>query len=126
MTKVIRLTESNLNEIICSVVKEMLNNNDDSYEDNEFTFSDTKEIGPGKHQQQVFYNGEFVGFLSTRERNPLAPIEEYYHIPDVDYGIDNNGFIDFKIFKDKEEEALSYTRENFNKIVYLIKNGDWD
>ena len=123
MGKVVKLTESKLNEIVTSVINEMFSENINS---DEFTFSDSKDMKPGLHQQQVFYNGEFVGFLNTRERNPLAPLEEYYHIPDVDYGIDNNGFIDFKIFKDKEEEALSYTRENFDKIVYLIKNGDWD
>lgn len=123
MGKVVKLTESKLNEMIKSIMEEILNNNT---ENSEFTFSDSKEMKPGLHQQRVFYNGEFVGFLSTRERNPLAPIEEYYHIPDVDYGIDNNGFIDFKIFKDDDEAALAYTKENFEQIVYLIKNGDWD
>lgn len=123
MGKVVTLTESKLNEMINSIMEEILNNNT---ENSEFTFSDSKEMKPGLHQQRVFYMNELVGFLSTRERNPLAPLEEYYHIPDVDYGIDNNGFIDFKIFKDDDEAALAYTKENFKQIVYLIKNGDWD
>lgn len=123
MGKVVTLTENKLNEMINSIMEEVLNNNT---ENSEFTFSDSKEMKPGLHQQRVFYMNELVGFLSTRERNPLAPLEEYYHIPDVDYGIDNNGFIDFKIFKDDDEAALAYTKENFEQIVYLIKNGDWD
>lgn len=123
MSKTIRLTESKLNEMITSIMEEIMNNATDG---SEFTFSDSKEMKPGLHQQRVFYMNELVGFLSTRERNPLAPLEEYYHIPDVDYGIDNNGFIDFKIFKDDDEAALAYTKENFEQIVYLIKNGDWD
>lgn len=123
MPKTIRLSESKLNEMITSIMEEIMNNATDG---SEFTFSDSKEMKPGLHQQRVFYMNELVGFLSTRERNPLAPLEEYYHIPDVDYGIDNNGFIDFKIFKDDDEAALAYTKENFEQIVYLIKNGDWD
>lgn len=123
MGKVIKLSESKLNEMINSLMEEILNNN---AENSEFAFSDTKELRPGLHQQRVFYMNELVGFLDTREKNPLAPIEEYYHIPDVDYGIDGQGFINFKIFKDNDEAALAYTKENFKQIVYLIKNGDWD
>lgn len=123
MGKVVTLTESKLNEMINSIMEEILNNNT---ENSEFTFSDSKEMKPGLHQQRVFYNGELVGFLSTREKNPLAPLEEYYHIPDVNKGIDDQGFIDFKVFKDNDEAALAYTKENFEQIVYLIKNGDWD
>lgn len=123
MGKVVTLTESKLNEMINSIMEEILNNNT---ENSEFTFGDTKEVRPGVHQQRVFYMNEFVGYLSTREKNPLAPLEEYYHIPDVNKGIDGQGFIDFKIFKDNDEAALAYTKENFKQIVYLIKNGNWD
>jgi len=123
MGKVIKLTEGKLNEMVTSVINEMFGENINS---EEFTFGDSKEMKPGIHQQQIFYNNELVGFLNTREKNPLAPLEEYYHIPDVDAGIDEQGFIDFKIFKDDDESALAYTKANFDQIVYLIKNADWD
>lgn len=123
MGKVIKLTEGKLNEMVTSIINEMFGENINS---EEFTFGDSKEMKPGIHQQQIFYNNELVGFLNTREKNPLAPLEEYYHIPDVNKGIDDQGFIDFKIFKDNDEAALAYTKENFEQIVYLIKNGNWD
>lgn len=121
MKKTIIVTDKELKNLIKEALDSLYNN-----DTHEFTFSDTKEIKPGLHQQQIFYMGEFVGFLHTRERNPLAPLEEYYHIPDVNYGIDNNGFIDFKIFKDDDNGALEYTRRNFDKIVELINKGNWD
>lgn len=99
---------------------------DNTESGDDFTYGDSIETKPGRHRQTIFYNGEQVGYLVTRERNPLAGLEEYYHIPDVEKGLSQEGWFDFKTFKDDYEGALDYVKANFDEIVYLIQNGDTD
>ncbi len=37
-----------------------------------------------------------------------------------------DGWFDFKTFKDNYEGALDYVKANFDEIVYLLQNGDSD
>ena len=90
----------------------------------EFTYSDTTELRRGKHRQTIICQDKEIGFLITREKNMLAPLEETYLIPDVDYGL-QDGWIDFKRFSDYDK-ALEYVTEHFNTIVWLFEVGDCD
>jgi len=118
MKRTIKLTESDLKNLINEVIMEIT--------DNDFTFGETRLANPGQGIQEIRYRGKPIGFLSSRDRNPLSPVDEYYHIPDVEKGMSDDGWIDFKIFKNDYEGALQYVKDNFDEIVYLFKNGKMD
>ena len=84
MRRRIRLSESDLHRIIKESVKRVLREN----ESDEFEYGDSKDLGRGRHRQTIIYNGKEVGFLLTIEKNWLAPLEEKYLIPDIEYGMD--------------------------------------
>jgi hypothetical protein len=115
----IKLTESDLHKIIKESVKRILRESDD-----EFTYSDSIYLGRGKHRQTIIYNGKEIGFLFSKEKNPFAPIEELYLLPDIEYGL-QDGWMDFKRFTDYDE-AFEYASQNFEEIAYIFENGDAD
>lgn len=101
---------------------------------NEFVYSESVDLGKGRHRQIITFNGKEVGFLITKEINFLSPLQESYIIPDVEYGLvegggglakGKKGWIDFRTFEDYDP-ALNYVRENFERIAYLFEYGDFD
>lgn len=135
MKKVIQITESDLHNMVCEAVRDTLVKRDRLFENtnDEFDFSVSYDLGKGRHRQEVFYKGKGVGFLITREINLFTPLVETYYIPDVEYGMQEsnatlpgkNGWIEFKRFNN-DVEALTYVKNNFEDIVFLYANGDWD
>jgi len=117
----IRLNESQLRRIVSESVKKLLKEG----VTNEFTFSDSVDLGRGRHRQTIFYNGKEIGYLVSIEKNWLSPIEEKYLLPDVEYGMDSSGWIKFKVFK-TYDEAFRYASQNFKEIAYLFEYGDCD
>lgn len=130
MKQTIRLTESDLHRIVRESVKRILKESN-----NEFTYSDSYDLGNGRHRQTIIYNGKEIGYLFIIEKNWFAPLEELYLLPDVEYGLQadeggymldgKKGWIDFKRFKDYDE-AFAYASQNFEELVYLFENGDSD
>jgi hypothetical protein len=101
----------------------------------EFHYSESVDLGNGYHTQGIIYNGKDVGYLISKEKNILAPIEESYIIPDVEKGLSEptngllegkKGWIEFKVFVDDYDAALKYVEENFEQITYLFEVGDYD
>ena len=101
----------------------------------EFHYSESVDLGNGRHRQDIIYNGKEVGYLVSKEKNILAPIEESYIIPDVEKGLSEptsgllegkKGWIEFKVFVDDYDTALKYVEENFEQITYLFEVGDYD
>lgn len=132
MKQRIRLTESQLHRVIKESVKRVLRESNEL--DDEFTYSDSYDLGKGRHRQEIIYRGKEIGFLLSIEKNPYAPIEETYVLPDIDYGMqeggdalldEKKGWIDFKCFK-SYEEAFTYAKANFDEISYLFQYGDYD
>lgn len=126
---VVRLTESQLKQIITESVKRVLKESV-----NEFEFGEHEDLGRGRHRQVILFNGKEIGFLLTIETSPLAPLKEVYVIPDVDEGMSEptdslrdgaKGWIEFKRFTNYDE-ALKYATDNFEDISYLFEFGDWD
>lgn len=76
----IRLTESDLHRIVKESVRRVLKESVD-----EFSYSDSEDLGKGRHRQTIIYNGKEIGYLVTIEKNWLAPLEERYVLPDVEY-----------------------------------------
>lgn len=99
----------------------------------EFIYSDSVDLGRGRHRQEIMYKGKAVGYLLSIEKNWFAPIEELYILPDIDYGLQEGenllegkkGWIDFVRF-DNYDEAFKYVTENFEKLAYLYEFGDYD
>ena len=91
----------------------------------EFEYSDSIHTGCGRHRQVIIYRGKEIGYLITKEKNPFVPLEEHYMLPDVDYGL-QDGWIDFKGWLDDYDGAFAYAVENFERLVYLFENGDYD
>ena len=101
----------------------------------EFTYSDSDDLGRGRHRQAIIYKGKEIGYLLSIEKNPLAPIEEKYILPDIEYGMQpsdggglldgKKGWIDFKVFSEYDE-ALRYASQNFKELAYLFEYGDYD
>lgn len=129
MKKIIRLTETDLHRIVNETVKRILKESND-----EFTYSDSDDLGNGRHRQTIIYRGKEIGYLVTIEKNLLAPLEEIYLLPYIDYGMQPGGealrggakgWIDFKRFTNYDE-AFVYVSQNFEEIVYLFENGDFD
>ena len=128
MKRITRLTESDLHRIVKESVKRVLKESND-----EFTYSDSDDLGKGKHRQTIIYKGKEIGYLLTIEKNWFAPLKELYILPDVEYGLQpgecmldgKKGWIDFKRFKDYDE-AFAYASQNFEEVAYLFENGDYD
>lgn len=128
MKKITKLTESDLHRIVKETVKRILKESND-----EFTYSESDDLGKGRHRQTIIYNGKEIGYLLTIEKNWLAPLEERYVLPDVEYGLQagehmldgKKGWIEFKVFKDYDE-AFAYASQNFEELAYLFENGDYD
>lgn len=91
----------------------------------ELRFSESRQIRLGTYRQAVCYDGFFVGFLYTREKNILTPLEEWFSIPDVDKGLEDGRWVVLRHFTDYNK-ALQYVQDNFAQIVNIISNGDWD
>ena len=101
----------------------------------EFKYTESSEIGRGKHFQGILYRVKEVGYLISKEKNILTPIEETHFIPDVKKGLSDEGsegllkgklgWIDFKRFN-SYKEAFEYAKANFDDIVYLCEFGDSD
>lgn len=101
----------------------------------EFEYSDSVDLGRGVHQQVITLGGKEIGFLTTKEKNWLAPLVETYYIPDVEVGLSEptsgllngkQGWIEFKAFVDDYESAFKYAKENFDKVAWLFEVGDFD
>lgn len=130
MKRSIKLTESDFRRIVKESVRRILKESAD-----EFEYSDSKDLGRGRHRQVIIYNGKEIGYLFEIEKNWLAPIEERYVLPDIEYGMQpddggalldgKKGWIDFKVF-DNYEEAFAYAKQNFQEIAYLFEYGDYD
>ena len=95
---------------------------------NEFTYGESVRLDQNKYVQAVVFDGKQVGFR----------ISDYigfqrYEIPDVEiepeYGEGllpgKIGWIEFKPF-DNSESAMEYVRANFERVVYLMENCDFD
>jgi hypothetical protein len=102
---------------------------------NEFEYSESEDLGKGRHRQVILYKGREVGYLVSKEKNWLAPIEESYVIPDVEKGLSEptdallegkKGWIDFKVFVDDYDAAFAYVEQNFEQVAYLFEVGDYD
>lgn len=100
----------------------------------EFEYGETEDLGQGRHRQIIYLNGKEIGFLITREKNFMVPLEEVYVLPDVEEGMSEpteglrdgaEGWIEFKTFEDYDE-AFRYATENFGEIAHLFEFGDWD
>jgi len=101
----------------------------------EFEYSESVDLGRGRHQQIIILGGKEIGFLVSKEKNWLAPITESYVIPDVEVGLSEptsgmldgkKGWIEFKVFVDNYESAFKYAKDNFEQVAYLFEVGDWD
>ena len=101
----------------------------------EFEYTESVDLGNGRHRQIIIYKEKEVGFLVSKEKNWFAPIEESYVLPDVEIGLleptdgmlkGKKGWIEFKVFKDDYEAAFEYVKNNFEQIVYLFEVGDFD
>jgi hypothetical protein len=120
--KLTRLIESELDKI-------------DRESEDEFSFDDSQDLGKGRHRQTIIYRGKEIGYLLYIDKNWLAPVEEIYLLPDVEYGMEpseggglldgKKGWIDFKRFKNYDE-AFRYASQNFEELVYLFEYGDYD
>lgn len=77
-------SKTGLHRIVKETVKRVLREN----EADEFEYGDSEDLGKGRHRQTIIYNGKEVGFLLTIETNWLAPLQEKYVIPDIEYGMD--------------------------------------
>ena len=130
MKRTIRLTESELRGMISESVKRVLNESSSD----EFEYSDSYDLGRGKHRQEIIYNGKEIGYLLTIEKNWFAPLEEKYILPDIETGMSEptqgmldgkKGWIDFKVFNNYEE-AFAYAKQNFEELAYLFEYGDYD
>lgn len=101
----------------------------------EFSYGDSQDLGKGKHRQPIIYRGKEIGYLVSVDKNWLAPIEENYLLPDVEYGMQpseggglldgKKGWIAFKGFT-TYDEAFRYASQNFDELVYLFEYGDYD
>jgi len=99
-----------------------------------FEYSESVDLGKGRHCQEIIFKGKEIGYLVEKEKNWLSPIEESYVLPDVDYGLQpggssllkgKKGWIDFRVF-DNYDEAFSYANEHFEELAYLFEYGDYD
>lgn len=103
--------------------------------EDEFGFDDSQDLGKGRHRQTIIYRGKEIGYLLYIDKNWLAPVEEIYLLPDIEYGMQpseggglldgKKGWIDFKRFKNYDE-AFRYASQNFEELVYLFEYGDYD
>lgn len=128
--KLIRLAESDLHKIVKETVNRIIKESAD-----EFSYSDSEDLGRGRHRQTIIYKGKEIGYLLSIEKNPLAPIEEKYILPDIEYGMQpseggglldgKKGWIDFKVFGNYDE-AFRYASQNFKELAYLFEYGDYD
>lgn len=101
----------------------------------EFSYGDSQDLGKGKHRQPIIYRGKEIGYLVSADKNWLAPVEETYILPDVEYGLKpseggglldgKKGWIEFKRFK-TYDEAFRYASQNFDELAYLFEYGDYD
>lgn len=82
-------------------------------------------ISENKSLQIIVFEGCEVGFLSSRIKNYFAGVEETFLLPDVSYGIDKNGFGDFKPFYDLSD-AICYIKNNFDEVVKIFNTADFD
>lgn len=106
--------------------------------DREFTYSESQDLGNGRHRQVIILDGKEIGFLVTREINLFAPLKESYVLPDIDYGNNGmsvptsgmlegkHGWIDFKVFVDDYDAAFKYACNNLDRLAYLFEFGDFD
>ena len=127
--KLIRLTEADLHRIVRESVNKVLRESED-----EFEYGDSVETKPNTYRQVIIYKGKEIGFLFYKEKNWLAPIEETYLLPDIEYGMSEptlhlskgkKGWIDFKRFNEYES-AFAYAKQNFEELAYLFEYGDYD
>ena len=126
----IKLTESDLHRIVKESINRILRESED-----EFNYSDSEDLGKGRHRQTIIYNGKEIGYLVCIEKNWLAPLEERYVLPDIEYGMQSSdggglldgkkGWIDFKVFTNYDE-AFRYASQNFEELAYLFEYGDYD
>lgn len=91
----------------------------------EFQYGIPRYIRPNKVHQEILLNGEPIGFLSTYSANVFDIIHERYFIPDVDFGMENGRWIEFKEFT-SYDDAFRYASENYEEVVRLYRDGDWD
>lgn len=88
----------------------------------EFLYSEPYYLAPNHTHQKIFLDGNEIGYLSTFSANFLDEIHETWYLPE---GFEDENWIAFKQFSDYNE-ALNYAVENYDKLVYLVANGDWD
>ena len=103
--------------------------------ESEFSYGDSQDLGKGKHRQPIIYRGKEIGYLVSVDKNWLAPVEETYILPDVEYGMHpseggglldgKKGWIEFKRFK-TYDEAFRYASQHFDELAYLFEYGDYD
>lgn len=92
--------------------------------DNEFEFGKPHRRGRYGSEQDIFYRGERVGFTSTRcYGRQLSCLDDLFYIIDVERGI-KNGCYDYTRFGNYDA-ALNYVRQNFDEIVYIMRNADF-
>ena len=105
----------------------------------EFEYSESVDLGKGKHRQVIIYKDKEVGYLVSKEKNLLAPIEESYVIPDVEVGLSEptesmlegkKGWIDFKVFVDDYDAHGNiyshidlYSRYDIQELIDEALNG---
>ena len=134
--KEIRVLVSPRKSLIFAVeIRNKISNMKEKEFTDEFEYSESVDLGKGKHRQVIIYKGKEVGYLVSNEKNWLAPIEESYVIPDVEVGLSEptdsmlegkKGWIDFKVFVDDYDAAFDYVKKNFEQVTYLFEVGDYD
>lgn len=82
-------------------------------------------VSENKSLQIIIFEGCEVGFLSSRIKNYFAGVEETFLLPDISYGIDKNGFGNFKPFYNLSD-AINYVKNNFDEVVKIFNTADFD
>lgn len=93
--------------------------------DKEITYGDAFFLAPNRAQQEMMLNGHQVGFLSTYSANFLDDIHETWFVPDVEVGLEDGKWIEFRKFRDFCD-MLEYLNNNLNEVAFLYEHGDWD
>lgn len=69
--KLIRLTESDLHKIVKEAVNRIIKESVD-----EFTYSDSDDLGRGRHRQTIIYKGKEIGYLLSIEKTLLPQLKK--------------------------------------------------
>lgn len=97
----------------------------DKHNDKELEYGEAVYIGGNQHTQPVYYKGEYVGQVYTETPfSAFKDVIEEHRFPDIEKD-DSQDFTDWKSFRDYDE-AFKYVKRNFEKLVEIAQNANWD